>query len=197
MIKKFSICLVIWIGIMQISLGQEKSYFIGSTMFMLANLIDDPEPPNYYQLNVGYRISEKDVLSLEMINWHYYEPLGVPLSKKKSAPNYPGKVKCRGAGLAYKRFLYRQAYAQVHSTLFRLQYVDESNQKIQNGVQMFNTLRLGYQFRFFNNRFFLEPSLAMTFWPISTNLPESFKVEEMKWNKYLLGEPGLHFGFNF
>ena len=75
--------------------------------------------------------------------------------------------------------------------------MDEGDKKIQSGFQLFNTLRFGYQFRLFQNRVFLEPSIACTFWPINTNLPESFQVEENKYPNYFLGEPGLHFGFNF
>ena len=97
----------------------------------------------------------------------------------------------------FSKFLWKRAYTQVHSTLLRQHYLDEDGAKIQSGYQLFNTVRLGYQFRFFKNRFFLEPSVAMTFWPINTGLPESFQIEENKWNKYFLGEPGLHFGFNF
>lgn len=175
----------------------DKKYFVGSTLFLLANLVDDPEPPKYYQLNLGYRISPKDVISLELITWQYFEPLGVQWQDKKNAPNYPGLVRAFGAGLAYKRFLWKRAYAQIHSTALRQNYLDENNQKIQSGFQLFNTIRLGYQFRFFKNRFFIEPSIAMTFWPINSNLPASFQAEEDKWNKYFLGEPGLHFGYNF
>jgi hypothetical protein len=175
----------------------EKRYFVGSTLFMIANLVDDPEPPNYYQLNLGYRITEKDVVSLELITWNYYEPLGIPWNKKKTAPNFSGKVQALGAGFAYKRFLWKKAYAQVHSTALRQNYLDESDNKIQRGFQLFNTVRIGYQFRFFKNRIFVEPSIGTTFWPVNTNLPESFQVEEDKWNKYFLGEPGIHFGFNF
>lgn len=171
--------------------------FIGSTLFMLINLTDDPEPPNYYQLNLGYRITPKDVVSLELITWNYYEPLGVPYSKKKTATNFPGKVQAFGAGLAYKRFLWKRAYAQVHSTAFKQNYLDEENNKIQSGFQLFCTARIGYQFRFFKNRVFLEPSVACTLWPINTNLPASFQVQEDKFPKYFFGEPGLHFGFNF
>lgn len=174
-----------------------KKYFVGSTLFMIANLVDDPEPPKYYQLNVGFRITPKNVVSLELITWHYYEPLGVPRKDKKTAPNYSGKVQAFGVGLAYKHFLWKSVYAQIHSTAFRQNYIDETNAKIQSGFQLFNTIRLGYQFRFFNNRFFVEPSIAMTFWPINSNLPKSFQTEEDKWNSYFLGEPGLHFGFNF
>ena len=175
----------------------ENKCFVGSTLFVLYNLTDDSEPPNYYQLNVGYRITPKDVISLELITWNYYEPQGATYNEKKTAINFPGKVQALGAGLAYKKFLWKWAYAQIHSTAFKQNYLDEENIKIQSGFQLFNTIRLGYQFRFFKNRVFIEPSIAYTFWPINTNLPESFQVEESKYPKYFLGEPGLHFGFNF
>jgi len=174
-----------------------KECFVGSTMFMLANLVDDPEPPGYYQLNFGYRITPQDVVSLEVITWNYYEPLGVPYGEKNTATNFPGKVQAFGAGLAFKRFLWRRAYVQIHSTALKQNYLDETGNKIQSGFQLFNTIRLGYQFRFFQNRFFLEPSIACTFWPLNTNLPESFQIQENKYPNYFFGEPGLHFGFNF
>lgn len=75
--------------------------------------------------------------------------------------------------------------------------MDEMSNKIQSGFQLFNTLRAGYQFRFFKNRVFLEPSIACTFWPVNTNLPASFQVQEDKFPGFFLGEPGLHFGINF
>lgn len=174
----------------------EKRCFIGSTLFMLMNLTDDPEPPKYYQLNLGYRVTPKDVVSIEFITWNYYKPLGIPYSKKKKAPKFPGRVQAYGAGLSYKRFIWKRAYAQVHSTLFHQNYLDESGGKIQDGMQLFNTLRVGYQFRLLKNRLFIEPSFAVTSWPVNTNLPESFQVEEDKWNNFTY-EPGLHFGYNF
>jgi len=53
-----------------------KKHFIGSTLFMLANLA--PDPPHYYQLNFGYRITPKDVISVEAITWEYKGPPGRP-----------------------------------------------------------------------------------------------------------------------
>jgi len=132
----------------------DKEYFVGSTFFMLANLVDDPEPPNYAQLNFGFRKTPKDIFSVELITWNYYEPLGVPASQKSSAPNFPGKVEAYGAGLSYKRFFWKRGFVQVHATLLKQNYLDESDNKIQDGYQLFNTVRLGYQFRFFKNRFF-------------------------------------------
>lgn len=175
----------------------DRKYWVGSALFMVMNLVDDPEPPEYYQLNLGYRITPKDVLSLELITWKYYEPLGVPWAEKATAENFPGSVRCAGAGLAYKRFLWKQVYGQFHSTAFHKTYLDESGQKIQSGFQLFNTLRFGYQFRFFNDRVFLEPSIAMTFWPINTNTPSSFERLEDRYPSYYLWEPGLHFGITF
>lgn len=175
----------------------ERKYFIGSTLFMLANL--SPEPPKYYQLNFGYRISPKDVISFEAITWNYKGPLGRQYGEdyENKESNYPGVVQAFGAGLAYKRFLWKRAFGQVHATALHQNYLDENDNKMQSGFQLFNTIRIGYQFRFLKNRLFLEPSIACTFWPINTNLPDSFQELEDKFPKYFLGEPGLHFGFNF
>jgi hypothetical protein len=171
--------------------------FVGSSFFVLANLF--PDPPEYYQLNVGYRITQKDVISLEAITWTYQGPLGRPYGPDFDNENsdFPGKVQAFGVGVAYQRFLWKRAYAQIHITAFHQNFMDESDRKIQSGFQLFNTLRIGYQFRFFKNRFFIEPSIAATFWPVNTNLPESFQQQEDRFSNYFFGEPGLHFGFNF
>jgi len=144
-------------------------------------------------------LTEKNVISFEAITWKYSDPLGRPYGSDydKERSNFPGHVKAYGAGLAYKRFLWKGAYTQVHATAFKQNYLDMDDKKIQSGFQLFTTLRLGYHFNLFNNRFFIEPSIACTSWPINTNLPESFQVEEDKWNKFFLFEPGLHFGINF
>ena len=174
-----------------------KKHFIGSTMFVLANLL--PDPPQYYQLNYGYRLTPKDVISVEAITWTYPGPLGRPYGPDfdNHESNYPGVARAFGAGLAYKRFLWKGVYAQIHSTAFRQQYLDEEREKIQSGFQLFNSVRAGYHFDLFKRRFFIEPSVACTFWPINTNLPESFQAEEDKWPNYFLFEPGLHVGFSF
>jgi hypothetical protein len=44
---------------------------------------------------------------------------------------------------------------------------------------------------------FVEPSLAITHWPITTNVPDSFAAKDRRWPTYFLGEPGLHFGVRF
>ncbi len=176
----------------------DKEYFIGSTFFMLGNF-DTNETPNYYQLNFGYRLTTKDVISIEAITWDYYEPLGIPYGSEKTDEknNFLGKVEADGVGLSYKRFLWKGVYTQIHATAFRQTYRDMDDKKIQNGFQLFNTLRFGYHFKLFKNRMFIEPSIAFTSWPINTNLPNAFQIEEDRWNSFFLFEPGLHFGINF
>jgi hypothetical protein len=178
----------------------EKRYFIGSSFFMLGNLLpDDPNPPNFVQLNFGYRITPKDVISLEAKTWKYAWPLGIPYWKSFQAPQekYPGYIRDIGIGLVYQRFLWKGAYASIDAMNCFQQYVDNNNRKIQNGYQLFMTYRLGYCFQLFKNRFFIEPSVAVTHWPVKTNVPESFAAIENKWPNYFLFEPGLHFGINF
>lgn len=177
---------------------ESKKRFIGTTLFVLATPLLDPSP-EYYQLNYGYRITPKDILSIEAITWAYHAPLGIPYGFDKSdvKNNFPGKVKAYGLGLAYKRFLWKGMYTQIHSTPLKQDYLDENNQKIQSGFQLFNTLRFGYHIKFLKKRIFIEPSIAFTNWSINTNLPDSFQKQEDRWNKYFLFEPGFHIGFNF
>jgi len=177
---------------------ENKRHFIGSTLFIIFTPVLKPSP-EYFQLNYGYRLTPKDVISFEAITWKYFGPLGRPYGPDydNEASDFPGGVKAYGAGLAYKRFLWKGAYAQIHSTAFKQDYLNENDTKIQSGFQLFNTLRFGYHIDLFGKRCFIEPSIAFTSWPINTNLPESFQLEEDKWNKYFLFEPGMHFGVNF
>ena len=50
-----------------------KKCFVGSTIFMLGNLAP-VNPPSFAQLNLGYRITGKDVVSLELITWKHAWP---------------------------------------------------------------------------------------------------------------------------
>lgn len=177
----------------------ERQYFVGSQAFMAFNLFFDPSP-NYYQLSLGYRFSSKDEIALEAITWTYQGPLGRPHGPnfENPASNFPGDVKNLGMGLAYKRLVWKGAYVQIHSTAFRQIYRDEQRKEIQRGFQLFNTFRIGYHFKLFKSkRWFIAPSIAATYWPINTNLPDSFQIEEDKWPNYFLFEPGLQFGYTF
>lgn len=60
--------------------------------------------------------------------------------------------------------------------------------------QLFTTLRAGYQLNMFGNRWFIEPSVAATAWPINTNVPADFAALDRKWNGYFLFEPAYTSG---
>jgi hypothetical protein len=175
-----------------------KKYFIGSTLFVLGNLIPQNRP-DFVQLNLGYRITPKDVVSIEFKTWKYAWSLGIPYGKSFESPEekFPGYIREYGIALAYQRFLWKGLYTAVHIMNARQTFVDDSGDKIKNWYQMFNTYRLGYQFKFFKNRFFIEPSVAVTHRPIHSKMPQAFAQLNDKWPNYLIGEPGLHFGFNF
>ena len=78
----------------------------------------------------------------------------------------------------------------------RQKFVNESGNKVDNGFQIFNTNRVGYHIKLFNDRFFIEPSLGIAYRNYHTKMPDGFKQKDDKWPKFT-GEPGLHFGFNF
>ena len=173
---------------------------MGSSAFILMNLnTNDPNAPDFVQLNFGYRITPKDVFSIEAKTWKYAWPLGIPWGKSRTATEekYPGYIRDFGIGLVYQRFLWKGVYASVEAMHTFQRYVDGTNTKIQNGYQLFMTYRLGYHFQFFKNRFFIEPSVSITHWPVKTNVPESFEILENKWPNYFILEPGLHFGVKF
>lgn len=176
-----------------------KKHFIGSTLFLLGNL-SATEKPDFAQLNLGYRITGKDVISLEFITWKYAWPLGInPLinnSYGKLEEKYPGYIREYGAGLAYQRYFWKGLYAAVHVTPMWQKFVNESGNKVGNGFHIFNTFRVGYHVKLFKDRFFIEPSLGIAGRPYHTEMPEGFKQKDDKWSKYT-PEIGLHFGYNF
>lgn len=197
--------IIVFIGVTKVNAQYIKDeiknnpYFIGSSAFMLMNLIPDDESPNFAQLNFGYRISPKDVISLELKTWRYFEPIGIPFGKSKTDPkeNFPGFIKEKGFAIAYQRFLWKGLYTSIHVMNAWQDFINEDVHKIDDGFQIFNTYRLGYHIKLFKGKFFIEPSIATTHRLYHTKMPTAFKRMDDKWSKFFLGEPGLHFGFNF
>lgn len=205
--KKITLTSLIIVMCMSLTYGQKtkqdstyRKFYVGSSAWIFYNLnTSEPDPPDFVQLNFGYRITPKNVISIEAKTWRYAWPLGIPYGDSKTAPEerYPGYAREFGIGIVYQRFLWKGAYATIDAGNMFVKYMDENNNHIQNGYTLFMTYRLGYHFPFFKNRFFIEPSIAITHWPIRTNVPESFAKLENKWSNYFLGEPGLHFGVKF
>lgn len=195
---------LVWAGSLQVNaqdVKQDSTYkkwFIGSTFLLLGNF-DKVNNPEFIQLNIGYRITAKDAVSFEFKRSIYAWPLGIPWGKHFDAPgeDYPGHARILAPTLAYQRFWWKGIYTSVHALNAFEKYKDADNKKIGNGYTLYMTYRLGYQLKFFKNRFFFEPSIGFTHWPVRTKVPASFKAVENKWPRYFGYEPGLHFGYNF
>ena len=175
-----------------------KKWFVGSTLLLFGNF-SKVNKPEFVQLHLGYRITPKNVVSFEFKRSIYAWPLGIPWGPSFDAPglNYPGHARILAPTLAYQRFWWKGIYTSAHALNAFEKYLDEENKKIGNGYTLYMTFRLGYQLKFFKNRFFFEPSIGLSYWPIRINTPESFKTVENKWPNYFPFEPGLHFGYNF
>ena len=165
---------------------------------MLGNL-DTKNSPDFVQLNLGYRLTRKDIVSLEVKTWKYAWPLGIPYGQSFEAPEekFPGFVREYGFALAYQHFWWKGLYTGVHAMSAWQSFVNEEGNKVDKGFQIFNTYRVGYHFKLSKDRFFIQPSIAVTHRPYHTEMPDSFKQIDDRWSKLFFGEPGLHFGFNF
>lgn len=175
-----------------------RKFFVGSSFFMLGNFAKKNNP-EYVQLNFGYRITPKDVLSFDFKRSIYAFPLGIPFgspSFDKDGEGFPGHARILAPTVGYQRFLWKGAFASVHALNAFEKYMNEDGKKIGNGYTLYLNFHVGYQLQFFKNRFFFEPAIGCSYWPVRTNVPESFKTVEGKWNNYFI-QPGLNFGFNF
>ncbi|MBK7787246.1 MAG: hypothetical protein IPJ54_01420 [Saprospiraceae bacterium] len=174
-----------------------RKWFVGSTLLLLGNL-DDTNNPEYIQLNAGYRITPKDVVQFRFKRSIYAWPLGIPFGPDFDAPglNYPGHARILAPQLGYQRFWWKGVYTSLYVLNAFEKYVDVNKKKIGNGFTLYTDLYLGYQFTFFKDRFFFEPAIGISFWPIRTGLPDTFRAVEKKWNNYFI-QPGLDFGFKF
>jgi len=167
-----------------------RRHSVGSSLFQLGNIQDSVY---FFQLNYGYRLTQKDNLIVEAITWTYYEPIGTYMKSKEF---YPGKVRAYGIGLGYQRFLWRNLYSTVEPSFFLQQFYDKDDEKIQKGFQLYLQFIVGYRLEFFKKRMFIEPAFALKYWPVNTNFPAPFAAIESGAPKYKL-EPSLHFGFRF
>jgi hypothetical protein len=169
-----------------------RRHFAGSTLFILGNLTPG-KPVYFFQLNYGYKVSKNEYLIAEAITWTYYEPLGTYGSSDEF---YPGKVRAFGLGLGYQRFLWKNLYVTAEPTFFVQQFYDTNDNKIQKGFQLYMQFIAGYRFEFMKNHLFIEPALALKYWPVNTNFPDSFAEIEKGKPKYKF-EPSLNFGIRF
>jgi hypothetical protein len=84
----------------------------------------------------------------------------------------------------------------VVATPFLQQFFDEDDKEIQKGFQLYMQYILGYRLEFFQKRWFLEPAIALKYWPVNTNFPDDFAEIEKGKPDYTF-EPSANFGYRF
>lgn len=178
-----------------------KKWFIGTSLFVFLGNLDKENPPNFIQLNIGYRITGKDIITLAPKTWKYAWPNGIHpfLNKayKKPEEKFPGYVREFGVTVSYTRFLWKGLYAQLDVMPTYQVFVNDKSKKNNTGFQIFNSYRVGYHIKLFKDKFFFQPSICMTHRAYHTSLPDGFKQLDDKWSKFIFPEPGLNIGFNF
>jgi hypothetical protein len=178
-----------------------KRWFAGTSLFVLLGNLDIQNPPNFVQLNLGYRITGKDVLTLAPKTWRYAWPNGIHpfLNKayKKPEERFPGYVREYGVTASYTRFLWKGLFAQLDVMPTLQVFVNDKGKKFDDGFQIFNSYRIGYHIKLFKDKFFFQPSICMTHRAYHTPLPDGFKQLDDKWSKFIFPEPGLNIGYNF
>lgn len=179
-----------------------KKWFIGTSLFVIiGNIADGGNPPNFAQLDIGYRITGKDVIRLSPKTWKYAWPNGIhPFLNDaygKPEEKFPGYVREFGVTASYQRFFWKGLYAQLDVMPTYQVFVNENGKKIDDGFQIFNSYRIGYHIKLFKDKFFFQPSICVTHRAYHTELPNGFKQLDDKWSKFVFPEPGLNIGFNF
>lgn len=205
---------ILWIGLVLVLSGNlqvsaqyaqqdsiYKKWFLGTSLFVIMGNFDKENPPNFAQLDIGYRITGKDIIRLSPKTWKYAWPNGIHpfLNKayKKPEERFPGYVREYGVTVSYQRFMWKGLYAQLDVMPTHQIFVNDNKMKNKNGFQIFNSYRAGYHIKLFKDRFFFQPSICMTHRAYHTQLPEGFRQQDDKWSKFVFPEPGLNIGFNF
>ncbi|MFN7312768.1 MAG: hypothetical protein ACK5UI_04725 [Bacteroidota bacterium] len=178
-----------------------KKWFVGTSLFVILGNFDTENPPNFAQLDIGYRLSGKDVIRFSPKTWKYAWPNGIHpfLNKayKKTEEKFPGYVREFGVTFSYQRFFWKGLYAQLDVMPTYQIFANEKGKRIDNGFQLFNSYRIGYHIKLFKDKLFFQPSICVTHRAYHTQLPEGFKQLDDKWSKFIFPEPGLNIGFNF
>jgi hypothetical protein len=175
-------------------------FTINTTYLSFANFGNEKTNTQHYELHFRYKLTQKDKIGIKVATWKLFAPMGIPLWDPlflKESEFYPGRLKEDGIGLTYQRMVWKGLFATLEVLPQLKTYRDENDRKIGNGFKLYTSYHLGYHVPLFKNRMFIEPQIQGQYWPINTNVPESFKAKDRKWNNYFLFEPNLYIGVKF
>lgn len=157
-----------------------------------------------YEFHFKYDLDTKNIFGLKFATWRLFQPMGILwwdglLDKLDSQTEfYPGFVRYTGLGVTYQRMLWKGLFATVEVLPQLKTYLNQENNRIRNGFQLYTSYHIGYHIPlFFKGRLFVEPQIHCQYWPVSTNSPQAFKEINNRWRNHFLLEPNIYIGFKF
>ena len=178
----------------------ERNFSVSTIYLSFMNFGEEKTNTHHYELHVGYKLTPKDRIGIKLATWKMFAPMGMPMQEQlKFDENnfYPGRLREMGLGVTYQRMLWKGLFATIEVLPQLTTYIDKNDKKIENGFKLYTSYHLGYHVSFFKDRVYLEPQIHCQYWPVNTNVPQTFKEKESKWNNYFLFEPNLYIGFKF
>ena len=110
---------------------------VETSVWMIANLL--PDPPDFYQLSLGYQLDGRNSIFLNGITWTYPAPTGIPMwDPEFGSPDeeYPGYVRAFGLGVGYQRFIWNGLFASLYAIPFIQNFYASDHQRMQSGFQL-------------------------------------------------------------
>jgi hypothetical protein len=175
-------------------------YSVSTPYLSFLNFGEEKTNTHHYELHVGYRLTPRDKIGIKVATWKMFAPMGMPIPEQLTFDEsnfYPGRLRESGIGVTYQRTLWKGLFVSTEILPQLKTYLDEDNAKLGNGFKLYTSYHLGYHISLFQDRVYLDPQIHCQYWPIDTNVPQSFKEVDEQWNNYLLFEPNMYLGVNF
>ena len=181
--------------------NSDYNFSVFTTWLSFSNFGKPETNTHHYEIQARYQLTDKDAIGIKAATWKLFAPMGIPIWDEqflKKESYYMGRLRETGAGVIYQRKLWKGLFTSLEILALKTTYIDEFDTKISSGFKLYNSYHLGYHISLFKKgNFFIEPQLHVNHWPINTNVPETFKIEEAKWNNYFFFEPNLYIGVKF
>lgn len=179
----------------------QYKYSVFSPWYTFTNFGKPETNTKHYEFQFRYYLTNHDAIGFKVATWKLFAPMGIPIWDDSFLDRdsfYPGRLRETGIGLTYQRKLWKGLFTTLEVMPKKTTYLSEQNIKISDGFKLYNSYHLGYHIPLFKKkRVFLEPQLHVNHWPINTNVPEAFKIEEDKWSNFFLIEPNVYLGVMF
>ena len=178
----------------------DYKFSVSTTYLTFLNFGEEKTNTHHYEFHIGYKLTPKDRIGIKLATWKMFAPMGMPIPEQlkfDEANFYPGRMRESGLGVTYQRMLWKGLFATIEVLPQQKTYIDKNDKKIGNGFKLYTSYHLGYHFSFFKDRVYIEPQIHCQYWPIDTNVPQSFEDKVSGWNNYFLFEPNLYIGFKF